>query len=141
MALKGLTAASIVWVIAAVSTGGPLQQSVWAGVYTEAQADQGAALYKVHCVTCHGDSLGGGEQVPALRGVSFGATWEGVPLADLFDRMRKTMPPGKSGVVTRQEFASILAYVLKMNGMPAGNVALANDQTSLASIMFQSNKP
>ena len=141
MALKGLTAASIVWVIAAVSTGAPLQQSVWSGVYTEVQADQGTALYKVHCVTCHGDSLGGGEQVPALRGVSFGATWESVPLADLFDRMRKTMPPGKSGVVTRQEFASILAYVLKMNGMPAGDVALASDQTALASIMFQSNKP
>ena len=51
------------------------------------------------------------------------------------------MPPGKAGVVTRQEHASILAYLLKMNGMPAGSTALASDQPALASIMFLSNKP
>jgi mono/diheme cytochrome c family protein len=126
----------------AVFTGAsPGRQSVWSGVYTEAQADQGAALYKTHCVTCHGESLAGGEQVPALRGVSFGATWEGVPLSDLFERTRKTMPPGKTGVATRQEYTNILAYLLKMNGMPAGSAALASEQAALASITFQSNKP
>ena len=119
----------------------PRQSSVWSGVYTDAQAEQGAAVYKTHCVSCHGDSLSGGEQVPALRGVTFGATWESVPLADLFERMRKTMPPGKSGVVTRQEYANLLAYVLKMNSMPAGSAPLPSESTALASITFQSNKP
>jgi mono/diheme cytochrome c family protein len=138
--LVSLTGAALVCVTA-VSTGAALgQQSVWSGVYTDAQADQGASLYKTHCVACHGDSLTGGEQVPALRGVSFGATWESVPLSDLFERMRKTMPPGKSGVLSRQEYLNVLAYMLKMNGMPAG-AALASDQAALAAIVFQSNKP
>lgn len=141
MALRILTAVAVASLAAASVGASTRQQSVWSGVYTEVQADQGAALYKTHCVTCHGDSLAGGEQVPALRGVSFGATWEGVPLSDLFERMRKTMPPGKGGVVARQEYASILAYLLKMNGLPAGSAALAGEQTALASILFQSNRP
>ena len=44
-------------------------------------------------------------------------------------------------MVTRQEYASILAYMLKMNGMPAGNAALASDPATLAVIVFRSNKP
>jgi len=141
MTLRILVAAAAMCVTAVVIGASSDQQSVWSGVYTDAQVDQGAALYKTHCVTCHGDTLAGGEQVPALRGVSFGATWEGVPLSDLFERMRKTMPPGKSGVVTRLEFASILAFLLKMNGMPPGSVPLGSDQPALASIIFRSNKP
>jgi mono/diheme cytochrome c family protein len=135
--------AAVVMVYATMLAGGGTrgQQSVWAGVYTDEQADRGASVYKTHCLSCHGDALSGGEQVPALRGVTFGATWEGVPLSDLFERMRKTMPPGKSGAVNRQEYASVLAYLLKMNGMPAGSTALATDQAALITIVYQSNKP
>ena len=134
-------AVAVIVCAAAVVIASPRQTSVWSGVYTDAQAEQGAAVYKTHCVSCHGDSLSGGEQVPALRGVTFGATWESVPLADLFERMRKTMPPGKSGVVTRQEYANVLAYLLKMNSMPAGSAPLPSESTALAAITFQSNKP
>ena len=127
---------------AMAAAGGALgQRSVWAGVYTEAQAAEGATVYKAHCVSCHGESLDGGEQVPALRGVSFGATWEGVPLSDLFERMRKTMPPGRSGAVNRQDYARVLAYVLRINGMPSGEMPLASDAAALASITFHSNRP
>jgi mono/diheme cytochrome c family protein len=141
MDLRMITCAAIVYAIVVSPGVSAEQQSVWAGVYTDAQADQGAAVYKAHCVSCHGDALAGGEQVPALRGVTFGATWEGVPLSDLFERLRKTMPPGKSGVLTRQEYAGVLAYLLRMNDMPAGNAPLASDQTALAVITFRSNKP
>jgi mono/diheme cytochrome c family protein len=141
MGLSEVAAAVLVFVTMFSDAGAAGQQSVWAGVYTDAQADQGASVYKTHCLSCHGDALGGGEQVPALRGVTFGATWEGVPLSDLFERMRKTMPPGKSGVVNRQEYASVLAYLLKMNGMPAGAAALPNDQAALTDMVYRSNKP
>jgi mono/diheme cytochrome c family protein len=141
MHLSALAAAVMVFVTMLAGAGAEDQQSVWTGVYTDAQADQGASVYKAHCLSCHGEALTGGEQVPALRGVTFGATWEGVPLSDLFERMRKTMPPGKSGVVNRQEYASILAYLLKMNGMPAGAAPLPNEQSALTGIMYQSNRP
>jgi mono/diheme cytochrome c family protein len=141
MPLTAIAAAVMVYTSIHFGAGAQGQQSVWAGVYTDAQADHGASVYKTHCLSCHGEGLSGGEQVPALRGVTFGATWEGVPLADLFERMRKTMPPGKSGVVNRQEYAGLLAYLLRMNGMPAGTSALATDQPTLANIVYQSHKP
>ena len=141
MDLRPIAAAAMVCATALARVASADQQSVWSGVFTDAQADQGAAAYKTHCLSCHGDTMTGGEQVPALRGVTFGATWEGVSLSDLFERIRKTMPPGKSGVVTRQEYASILAYMLKMNGMPAGNAALASDPVTLGDIVYRSHKP
>ena len=141
MNLGAMAVAAVSCLTVLPGAGSSRQQSVWAGVYTDAQADQGASVYKTHCVSCHGDTLGGGEQVPALRGVTFGATWEGVPLSDLFERMRKTMPPAKTGVVNRQEYASVLAYMLKMNGMPAGSTALASDPAALAGLVYRSHQP
>ena len=141
MTLRALIVIAIGCASTVAVNGTPQQKSVWSGVFTDAQAEQGAAVYKSHCVSCHGEGLSGAEQVPALRGVTFGATWESVPLADLFDRMRKTMPPGKGGVVTRPEYAAVLAYVLKMNGMPAGDDALSTDAMVLGAISYKSNKP
>jgi mono/diheme cytochrome c family protein len=138
----GLVAAVVCVSMAASSLAAKGQQrTVWAGVFTEEQAAQGAAVYRTQCVACHGELLTGGEQVPALTGVTFGATWEGLPLADLFERMRKTMPPGKSGAVTRAEYAGVLAYVLKMNGMPAGSTPLPADASLLGAILFRSHQP
>jgi mono/diheme cytochrome c family protein len=39
-------------IAAAVLAQGP--RSVWDGVYTEAQAKRGEALFGENCVTCHG---------------------------------------------------------------------------------------
>jgi mono/diheme cytochrome c family protein len=117
------------------------RRSVWDGVYTEAQARQGAVLYAGHCATCHGEGMTGGEAVPALLGASFNATWEGLSLADLFERMRTTMPPGKTGTVPRQGYAEILSYMLQVAGMPPGQAALGNDRPSLADIAFLSSRP
>jgi S-disulfanyl-L-cysteine oxidoreductase SoxD len=116
-------------------------QTVWDGVYTEEQARQGAVLYATHCASCHGDGLGGVETAPALTGVSFSATWDGVPLADLFERMRTSMPPGKSGVVPRQGYADILAFILERAGMPAGTATLASERAALLRVRFVSYRP
>lgn len=117
------------------------QETVWDGVYTEAQARQGGTLYAQHCASCHGDTLAGVEAAPALTGVSFNATWEGVALADLFERMRVSMPPGKPGVVTRQGYAEILAFILERAGMPAGTAPVGNDKAALTRIRFVSHRP
>jgi mono/diheme cytochrome c family protein len=118
-----------------------VSQSSWSGVFTEAQAAEGAALYESACASCHGGGLGGGEAVPALVGVTFSATWEGVSIFDLFERIRTTMPPGKSGTVTRPGYASIVAYLLKSNGMPAGEKTLGADKASLAGLVYQTYRP
>ena len=120
---------------------GSVPQSTWNGVFTEVQASEGAALYRSHCASCHGDALGGGEAVPALVGVTFSATWEGVPLFDLYDRVRTTMPPGKTGVLARSGYASLVAYLLKSNGMPAGEKTLGADKASLMGLVYRTNRP
>ncbi len=46
-------------------------RSVWDGVYTDAQAKRGQALFEQNCVSCHGPALeGDGEKHPHLQVVS-----------------------------------------------------------------------
>jgi S-disulfanyl-L-cysteine oxidoreductase SoxD len=133
VAALAIAGGAVVWAAA--------RQTVWDGVYTEDQARRGAALYMAHCADCHGESLGGVESAPALTGVAFNSTWEGVPLADLFERMRTSMPPGKPGAVPRQGYADVLAFMLQRSGMPSGGVALGTTKAGLDRIRFVSNRP
>ena len=67
-------------------------KSVWAGVYTEAQARKGAELFTNVCANCHGDDLAGIEQAPALTGDSFGDKWNTKSLNKLFERLHQELP-------------------------------------------------
>jgi len=104
--------------------------TVWAGVYTEAQASRGQATYREACASCHGDTLGGGEMAPALAGTTFQENWTGQTLRDVFARMR-TMPPSDPGSLPRDKAADVLAYVLKENGFPAGATELTSSNSDL----------
>jgi quinoprotein glucose dehydrogenase len=126
--------------MAAVDQSAPARSS-WSGVFAKVQAAEGAVLYKAQCASCHGEGLAGAEMVPALTGVSFSATWEGVPLFDLFERIRTTMPPVRTGAVSRAGYASILAFILEANGMPAGDQALGADKASLAGLVYHTYRP
>ena len=64
------------------------EKSVWDGVYTEAQATRGAALYKEKGSRCHGDQLTGNADAPSLVGGEFLGNWNGQPLVSLYDRIR-----------------------------------------------------
>jgi mono/diheme cytochrome c family protein len=48
--------------------------------YTDAQADQGRALYAEHCVTCHGVNLDDGAYAPPLKGNDFRQKWAARPI-------------------------------------------------------------
>src|SRR5258707_14907288 len=98
-------------------------KSVWDGVYTEEQAKRGEPIYHKECAACHGDMLTGGESAPPLTGGAFLANWNGLPLGDLFDRIRKTMPQTAPGRLTRQQGSDILAFMLSVNKFPAGKIA------------------
>src|SRR5579872_2551511 len=71
--------------------------SVWDGVYSDAQAGRGAALYQTACASCHGDKLQGKGQTPALMGSDFVMDWTGMTVGDLFDKMQTSMPADKPG--------------------------------------------
>ena len=134
--------------IAAVWTVGVLQNvraeqdtTTWSGVYTEEQAQSGAAMYAKVCSECHLEDLAGDGFAPALRGPEFLSNWNGLTVGDLFERIRVSMPPSEPNSVTPKEKAAILAHILKSDGFPAGQVELAAETTPLKAIKFEATKP
>jgi mono/diheme cytochrome c family protein len=117
------------------------QKTTWDQVYTAEQAARGQKLYADNCAACHGDALGGVEMAPALAGDTFNSNWEGVPLNDLFERMRTSMPQNKPGSLSRAQNADILAHMLMVGGFPAGDVPLDGQAGALTQIKFVTYKP
>ena len=112
-------------------------QSIWDGIYTEPQAQRGATLYENGCAECHGESLEGGEMEPSLMGGEFMWGWSGQSVGDLFERIRLSMPPGEPSALSRQEKADVVAFLLAQNGVPAGDVELADRASALGGIAFE----
>jgi S-disulfanyl-L-cysteine oxidoreductase SoxD len=127
--------------LALAATAGtlPLAQtkSVRDGVFTAEQAKRGAVLYSGNCASCHGADLAGLDQAPALSGGAFTANWDGVTAADLFDRIRISMPANKPGSLSRPQNADIVAFVLSANGYPSGATELASTAADLKIIKIE----
>ena len=116
-------------------------RSVWEGVYTEAQARRGEALYFERCVRCHGATfMGGTDGAGALLGPTFNGTWNGVPLDQMLDRVKATMPLDKPATLSRQQTADALAFVFSINKMPAGKDELPRQAEMLGLIQFKASK-
>jgi mono/diheme cytochrome c family protein len=124
-----------------VLRGDESTRSVWDGVYTEAQAKRGAAVYRQSCVSCHGPTLEGIETAGPLVGARFTSNWNGVTLGDMADRVRISMPNDRPGTLSRQEVADVLAYVFSANRFPAGKTELPRQAEILKQIKFEASKP
>lgn len=111
------------------------------GVYSESQADRGQASYKTACASCHGAALqGSGAATPPLAGADFLMNWTGQTVGDLFERIQTTMPGDRPGKLSPAENADILAYILKVNKLPAGKADLPTDAAALSQIRFEAPK-
>jgi S-disulfanyl-L-cysteine oxidoreductase SoxD len=106
--------------------------SVWDGVYTAAQADAGRTVFSNRCAGCHGEDPATSRN--PLAGDRFAEHWESRTVADLFRRIRDTMPPGESIIVSDPDKLTALAYILQANGFPEGSRALGADTDALAAI-------
>ena len=104
-------------------------------VFTEAQAQRGAALIRtIGCANCHGDTLEGGpEETPALVGNSFVTEWQGQTLNDLAIKV-SSMPPNSNRQGTPQENTDIMTLLLAINGYPMGDKELSPDPEVLRQI-------
>lgn len=123
-----LPAAGVVWAQSA--------PSVLDGVYTDAQAAKGADQFAQQCAACHGSGLSGNGEAPALVGAEFISDWAGLSLGELFERIRTTMPQDNPAKLSRDQYAVILAYILKANGYPAGQKDMDSRTEYLKAIAF-----
>lgn len=99
--------------------------SAQAVTYTDAQAAAGANAYGAACSRCHGLQAQGAE-APPLTGAQFAGSWRDGPVSSLLDFISTLMPEDKPGSLSKDAYVSIVAYLLKLNGIPAGTDALPN---------------
>jgi len=110
------------------------QLKVWDGVYTADQARRGKAEFDQTCSRCHNLALIGSERGPAIKGPAFLSHWEKGSVADLFIKIRDTMPEGGPGTLSDETKIDILSYILQQNGFPAGAGELKKDVSALDDI-------
>jgi len=139
LAANAIACAALVVAVAVSAQDAP--RTVWDGVYTEAQAERGKALYMEKCVQCHGSELmGGGAGAGPLQGATFGGNWNGVPLGDMLERLRQSMPLDKPATLSRQQCADVLAFIFSVNKFPAGKTELSRQAEILNTITFKATK-
>jgi len=109
-----------------VAQGPAAQRTTLEGVYTLAQANAGRDLFAGSCKECHSANVYAGQP---LR-----ARWNGRTLGELFGFLRREMPKANPGSLSDQEYALVIAYMLRLNQMPTGSKPLVADSTALHTI-------
>jgi S-disulfanyl-L-cysteine oxidoreductase SoxD len=111
-------------------------------IYSEEQAHKGHDLYNEHCASCHGAALEGQGSLP-LSGATFRARWadDRHSVDDLFYIVRTLMPYGQPATLSKQEYIDIIAYILMVNGYPAGAQPLPLDPRILKRITIKAQQP
>lgn len=115
------------------------QTSTREGVYTEAQAIAGGALYLRSCVECHGITLSGGEAGPGLVGGEFWNQWQDQSLAAFYQITASTMPVNNPNGFSTDQYADLVAFMLQQNGLPGGEEELSGSVGDLVAITMQSS--
>ncbi|HYR41818.1 MAG TPA: cytochrome c [Terriglobia bacterium] len=112
----------------------PVDKKIWDGVFTSEQAGRGKSAFEGSCARCHNVALIGSERGPAIKGQTFLSHWEKGNLADIFIKIRDTMPEGGPGTVSDETKIDILSYILQQNGFPAGGEELKSNLSSLEDV-------
>lgn len=107
-------------------------------LYSDAQAARGESVYQQYCAVCHGPSLQGNPAAP-LTGPAFRARWEDGrhTLDDLFFIVRSLMPNNAPGSLSKAQYADVVAYILKVNGYPAGDAELIPTAAAMKKVTLQ----
>jgi alcohol dehydrogenase (cytochrome c) len=126
--------------VAVLMTAGIHAQSV-NPAFTAAQAEQGKTAYERSCAGCHGQNLEDGEFAPPVKGASFIQQWGRKPVDGLFTYISTKMPPSNRGSLSTDAYTEILAYILSVNGVQAGNQALPSDAAALKAMIMPGPPP
>jgi mono/diheme cytochrome c family protein len=127
-----LFAAAAVLSVAAAIGGGAIAQGAAPAIYTAEQATAGAQVYAAQCGACHGNQLEG-VAGPALKGPGFKAmaTAQGLNGESLLQVVSLSMPQTDPGSLSPEQYAQVVAYMLRENGYPAGSEPLSTTNPHL----------
>jgi mono/diheme cytochrome c family protein len=132
--------AAVLLAVACITARAQSPRSQWDGIFTEAQASRGEALYVDNCIMCHGTNLAGTVLAPAVAGPAFLAKWNRKPLSVVFNIIQTQMPLNLSGHLSPQQNADVLAYMLKKSESPTGTSELAQDK-AMSAVMILEKRP
>jgi polar amino acid transport system substrate-binding protein len=106
-------------------------------LYTKAQVAAGAKIYSSTCAQCHGENLEGSVG-PALRGPNMVrlAQKTKLTISDFFQFMALQMPLNAPASLSKDQYASIMAYILSRNGYPAGSKPLSYDVATHSNVII-----
>ena len=100
--------------------------SVLDGVFTPAQASRGERTFSDVCAACH--------DTGEFSGGRFRISWVGRPVGELFETISTLMPEADPGSLSPAEYAAIVAYLLQVNGYPAGDADLPTNVRALGQL-------
>ena len=67
---------------------------------------------------------------------AFKVGWQGKTIAERFETIRNSMPPGRVASLDDQTYLDIVTYILRFNNIPAGNQALQPNVDALKQIII-----
>jgi mono/diheme cytochrome c family protein len=126
----------VVAILSTIPTIAPAQKSATTrstltGVYSAQQAARGQDVYAGMCKSCH--------TAATHTGAAFEKSWSGHSLSELFGFISTRMPKNEPGSLAPEEYVDVLAYLLKLNQMPAGAAELPADTTVLGAIRIETH--
>jgi mono/diheme cytochrome c family protein len=126
----GLGLGACVLALAGLTIGAQEARSVRTGVYTFEQAERGVALYKQKCASCHAPNRFTDDQL-------FLTPYAGKPMWEIYDVISDSMPEDDPGGMKPEEYAAVIAYLLRLNGFPTGQAELPTSKDALSLIRFE----
>lgn len=93
------------------------------GIFTVAQAERGAALFRSTCSECH-------DQADWTE-AGFRGRWEDESVFQLWYYINDRMPYDNPWSLSRQQVTDVLAYILQLNDLPAGDSELGTDDDTI----------
>ena len=135
-AARGLAVLSLTLILLCVAFAVPADAADSAATpkFSTAQVDRGKVTYAQNCAPCHGKDMDAGEFGPPLKGRAFLDRWGGRPLAEFSAYLQANMPPGRVGELDSDAYAALVALLLNVNGVAAGQQPLSGDPARLAAL-------
>jgi cytochrome c2 len=130
-----ISLAAVITLCAQQEAADAARRTTSSGVYSKAQAARGRDAYLMSCTDCHAADLSGNVG-PGLIGDRFRRQWQAGTVRTLFDQLKR-MPQNDTGAISDQTRIDLIAYLLEMNGFPAGRDELPLNPDQLERITIE----